>query len=128
MLFLEIYHDHWYSFEDFGGTPTTVSQHEYDPVVYGHINGAYTGYGAGGVQFTKPVVKETGWGWLWKDPASPDENLVSQIYDTHQECFEDACRLLFLECEPEDRLGDLLDWQQYAQLHGLDTTFIERTL
>jgi hypothetical protein len=129
VLFLEMHYDIWVEFEHPDGGTILTGKSEYSPEDWGHAeDGTYHYFGAGGVQAEGTVKEETGWAWVWRDPADPDENPYTGVFKTEQEAFQDAFDELYVNWEEENRLGTADDWYCYADRHNLNDQFIDRIL
>jgi len=127
-LFLRIEEDTYVEFESNDGTQI-LHESDYAPDDWGHsCEGTYHYFGSGGVQAEGRITKTEGWTWLYRDMADPDEIILSCVFPTKQEAFEDAMNTLYFPWDKEDRLDTLSDWCDFAHNHGLDDTFIDSTL
>jgi len=129
MLFLEIVYDEWVTFEAPDKGEITIPKSEYEPEAYGHSpDGHYTHPGSGGVYMDDTIHVEKGWCWIWNDPAEVDEKYWSGVHPDRQDCYDEAFTNLYLQWEPEDRLGTVADWYNYAYDNKLSDKVIDVSL
>jgi len=106
----------WYEFEH-NGQARTIPSVAYVPSEWGHVNGEYTYFGAGGVQATGKVKKEEGWCWRWEE--SEELHPWNGMFDSMQEAFDDAFNNLYVELSYRDKESAYKGWQDYAREHNL---------